>query len=156
MLQENSNEHEDWLTNVKKVFEQHQNLGGFQVLFPEYRPDLSRALAHFLELEFFDYRETIMQPLGWDAGGLTLNNLTETLRFKSDTKGLVVHNVEALLATKTEAERTQWLADFLSKEWKNPVILPLSIYQAETPQGHSRICAIEEFPKQSFLMRMAM
>ncbi len=73
-----------------------------------------------------------------------------------DTKGLVVHNIEAILATKTDVERTQWLADFLSKEWKNPVVLPLSIYQSETPQGHSRICTIEAFPKQSFLMRMAM
>lgn len=151
-----SKTHDNWLNTVKEVYDQNKGKGGFQILFPEYRPDLSRALANYLDLIFFDYRENVMQQLGWDAGDISLDDLTKTLRLKSIKKGLVVHNVEALLSTKTASEREQWLADFFSVKWKNPIVLPLSIYQGETVQGHSHICAIEEFPKESFLMRLAM
>lgn len=151
-------EHQEWLAAVQATFEQHQEQGAFQVLFPEYRPDLSHALAHHLELGFYDYRKEKMLSEGWEAGNISLEEMTRTLREESEKNGLVAHNIEALLATKTEQQRRQWLADCLESEWPNPVVMPLSIYQSETLRGNPRICHLEldEFPKESFLMRLAM
>lgn len=150
--------HQDWLDVVKNEYEQHHAEGGFLVLFPEYRPDLSRALANYLGLEFYDYRENVMQFFSWEASKISLEALTETLFEESEKTGLVVHNVEALLATKSDHQRAEWLAEFLTIDWSNPVVLPISIYQEDTVRGHPRVCDIEleEFPKQSFIMRLAM
>jgi len=151
-------ENNEWLEQFKTSYEQFDGKGGFQVLFPEYRPDMTRALAHSLGLEFYDYRQEKMIPLGWKAGEITLDSLSQTLVDESKHLGLVVHNVEALLATKSESERKQWLSDFLTFDWKNPVIIPLAIYQAEANLDNQRVCnlTISEFPKESFLMRLAM
>lgn len=151
-------EHTEWLDVFKASYDQNSGKGGFQVLFPEYRPDMTRALAYSLSLEFYDYRLEKMIPLGWKAGELTLESLMQTLIEESKHIGLVVHNAEALLATKPEDERKQWLHDFLAFDWVNPVILPLAIYQAEAEIDNPRVCdlKISEFPKESFLMRLAM
>lgn len=150
-------EHSEWLNTVKAVFDEHLEKGGFQVLFPEYRPDLSRALANSLDLEFYDYRKEKMLAEGWRAGEISLDNMTSAILEKSENTGLVVHNIEALLATKSEQERRKWFAGFFSIDWPNPVILPVCIYQEDTPRNHSRVCDISltEFPKESFLMRLA-
>jgi len=151
-------EHTEWLETFKASYDQHQGKGGFQVLFPEYRPDMTRALAHDLGLEFYDYRLKKMISLGWEAGNISLESLTQTLQEESTHVGLVVHNVEALLAVKSEDERKQWLNEFLTFDWSNPIVLPLAIYQAETDPDNPRVCdlKITEFPKESFLMRLAM
>lgn len=150
-------EHSEWLGTVKAVFDKHLSKGGFQVLFPEYRPDLSRALANYLELEFYDYRKEKMLTEGWRAGEISLDTMTSALLEKSTHTGLVVHNIEALLATKSEQERRKWFADFFTIDWPNPIVLPVCIYQADTPRKQSRVCDIRftEFPKESFLMRLA-
>jgi len=142
-------ENNEWLEQFKTSYEQFDGKGGFQVLFPEYRPDMTRALAHSLGLVI---------PLGWKAGEITLDSLSQTLLDESKHLGLVVHNVEALLATKSESERKQWLSDFLTFDWKNPVVIPLAIYQAEADLDNQRVCnlTLSEFPKESFLMRLAM
>ena len=151
-------ENNEWLEQFKTSYEQFNGKGGFQVLFPEYRPDMSRALAHSLGLEFYDYRQDKMMPLGWKAGEIPLDSLTQTLEDESKQLGLVVHNVEALLATKPERERKQWLSDFLLFNWTHPVILPLAIYQDDTDKSNQRVCDLtsSEFPEESFLMRLAM
>lgn len=158
------NPYGEWLDTVTSFYDQHDKNGGFQILFPSYRPDLSKALSHYLGLEFYDYRQEIMQPLGWEANQLTLEEMTNTLIEKADQaneegkKGIVAHNIESLLATKNEDERKQWLTDFLAIESDYPIILPLAIYQGETAEKHSRLCDIEllHFPEQSFIMRLAM
>jgi len=151
-------EHTDWIDTFKETYIKAQEKGGYQVLFPEYRPDMTRALAFELGLEFYDYRLEKMLSKGWEAGKITLESLTETLIEESENIGLVVHNVESLLATKPEEERKQWLSDFLNHDWQNPIIIPLAIYQNETNLENPRVCDlnIEEFPKESFLMRLAM
>ncbi len=151
-------ENNEWLEQFKTSYEQFDGKGGFQVLFPEYRPDMSRALAHSLGLAFYDYRQEKMMPLGWKAGEITLDSLSQTLLDESKQSGLVVHNVEALLATKPESERKQWLSDFLLFNWAHPVILPLAIYQDDTDKSNQRVCDLtsSEFPEESFLMRLAM
>lgn len=150
--------HSEWLELFKENYAKFQGEGGFLVLFPEYRPDMTRALAHSLELEFYDYRLEKMISKGWDAGNIPLESLMRTLIEESARIGIVVHNVEALLATKPEEERRQWLQDFLTFEWSNPVVLPLSIYQIDTDKNNPRVCDLEltEFAKESFLMRLAM
>ncbi|MCW8932567.1 MAG: hypothetical protein OQL19_20330 [Gammaproteobacteria bacterium] len=151
-------EHRKWLDLIKEVYEQHHATGPYQILFPEYRPDLSKALSHYLGLNFFDYRESTMLSEGWNAGNIHLDSMTNTLLNESKKSGLVVHNVEALLCTKTQYERRQWLAEFFSIDWPNAIILPIAIYQADTLADHSRICDIEliQFPRQSFLMQLAL
>lgn len=158
MSNEAVSKHGEWLGLIKNVYEQHHAKGPYQILFPEYRPDLSRALADFLELNFFDYRESAMLSEGWNAGNINLDSMTKTLMNESRKSGLVVHNAEALLCTKSQHERRQWLAEFFSIDWPNVIILPLAIYQADTLEEHSRICDIEliQFPRQSFLMQLAL
>ncbi len=150
-------EHNKWLRIIKEHFERHGTKGAFQILFPEYRPDLARALAHYLEIEFYDYRKSSMLSRGWDAGKISLEEMTRTLLQESEKSDLVIHNIEALLGTKEEAERKQWLTDFFSIKWPNTIILPLAIFQSDTPEGHPRVCDIElvQLPRQSFLMQLA-
>jgi len=150
-------EHSEWLDDVKSRFDEYKGKGGFQVLFPEYRPDLTHALANHLGLGFYDFRKHKMLSEGWRAGEITLDEMATTLLEESKKSGLVVHNTEALLATKSEKERKQWYEKFFSIDWPNPIILPVSIYQSDTPRGNPRVCDISltEFPKESFLMRLA-
>jgi len=149
---------EKWLEIVKEHYDQHHANGGFQVLFPSYRPDMSRALANHLGLKFYDYHVEQMQSLGWKAANISLEDTNQKLLHQSAKTGLVVHNIESLLATKTAFERRQWLTDFLAFDWPNPIVLPISIYQADTPEEHARVCDIELIPfaKESFIMRLAM
>jgi hypothetical protein len=156
-------EHQEWLDVIKMAYDEHQGQGAIQVLFPEYRPDLARAVAHCLGLGFYDYRKEKMLSESWNAGNITLDEMTETLLAESaDTSenGLLVYNIEALLATKPDEQRQQWLADCLDQsriDWPKPVVLPLAIYQLDTVDGHPRVCNLEfdEFPRESFLMRLA-
>jgi hypothetical protein len=146
-----------WLDLVKEVLEEHQSKGGFQVLFPSYRPDMARLLANHLDLRFYDFRQEKMQSLGWEAGNIELQEATAFLYEESSKSGVLIHNMEPLLATKTEAERQQWLADFLDIGWANPVVLPITVYQGDTLEEYERVCDIELMPfaKESFLMRLA-
>lgn len=149
--------HNVWLKTVKNVIDQHQGEGCFQILFSEYRPDLTHAMAHSFDLQFYDYRAEKMNAAGWDAGKISLDELTSALHNISIKSGLVAHNVEALLSTKSEFERKNWLAEFFSMDWPNMIILPISLYQTETLTTHSRICDLQHIalPKESFLMRLA-
>jgi hypothetical protein len=148
------NPHGKWLNTVEAFYDQHDKKGGYQILFPCYRPDLCKSLAHHLGLNLYDFRQEKMQPLGWDANQITLHELTNTLLEKAANTGIVAHNIEALLATKSVQERVQWLTNFLAID----SILPLAIYQGEAVEEHPRVCDIEleYFPEQSFISRLAM
>ena len=157
-------EHQEWLSTIKTVFEKHQGQGAVQVLFPEYRPDLAHAVANYLGLGFYDYRKEKMLSEGWNAGNITLEEMTQTLMNEMaglSENGLLAYNIEALLATKPEEQRQQWLAGCLDQnkiDWPKAIVLPLSIYQSDTVAGHPRVCNLQfdEFPKESFLIRLAM
>lgn len=151
-------EHKEWLDKINDLYKQYDAKGAFQILFPEYRPDLSLMLANHLGVKFYDYRASVMLSEGWDAAQISLAAMTHSLFTEAEKSGLVIHNCEALLCTKSEQERQQWLADFFSIDWPNPVILPLTIYQSDTIKAHDRICDIEhiQFPKQTFIMQLAM
>jgi uncharacterized protein HemY len=136
-------DHQEWLTSIAHYFKTKGKKGGNIVLFPGYRPDLSSELARQLNLEFFDYREEVMQEFRQDADTIGLNQLTETLHARVAKNGIVAHNIEALLCVKSEAERRTWIQSFLDTDWDNPIFVPISIYQADVPEEHQRVCDLE-------------
>ncbi len=132
-----------WLTLVEQQYRGQGRLGAMVVLFPGYQPDLIRMLANRLGLAFFDYRKEVMEALGLAAEAITLEQLNETLRTKTEESGIVCHNIEALLCVKTEQERRAWLQSFLNADWPNPVLVPITVYQADVPEEHPRVCDLE-------------
>jgi len=133
----------EWLTIIEQHHMDTGRSGGCIVLFPRYRPDLCMLLANHLGLDFFDYRMEEMQQLGADAGSLTLEQLNKSLRTRAEVSGIVSHNVEALLCVKSESERRAWFHEFLGSEWPNPVFLPVTVFQADVPDDHPRVCDLE-------------
>ena len=150
-------EHQEWLKWVDEHMEKRGPGKGSIVLFPDYRPDLCMALANYLGLDFYDYRKEEMLDKGWDAGAIPLDSLTETLLARSEQGGIVAHNVESILAARSEEERRQWFESFLHQNWPNTVIAPSAVFQADVPHEHGNVCDLEllEMPKQSFLIRLA-
>jgi hypothetical protein len=130
--------------------------GGILLGLPEYRPDLAKAVANRLDLDFYDYRAEEMSRLGSEAGKLSLGALNETLQRRSNERGTLVFNVEALLATKSPAERRAWLERFVRTGWTNLVIVPLTLYAEDASDVTMRILrfAPEELPAQSLINRL--
>lgn len=150
-----------WLTPVANALEREGNLGRFLVMFEIYRPDLVRAMAHGLGLRYVDFRADYMMPLGRDAGRLPLSRIEELIAEAEGEgphgQGLVLHNVEALLATRETEERHRWMTEFTASPAKVPVIVPLSVFATEAPASDSRVVAIDEtsIPSEKLLFRLA-
>ncbi len=147
-----------WLQPFIDRVNAHQRQGGFILSLTEYRPDLARHVAHELDVRFFDYRADVMAKLGWDAHTVSLPDLDQTLEEQSSKSGLVAFNVEALLGTKPEAERSQWLMKCLQMQFVHPVIVPLCVFNHESLTSQPRYHAVPSdlLPQQSFLNRLAM
>lgn len=141
---------------VAAMLDRHDRQGGFLVRYPEYRPELVRALAESLELAYGDFRASVMAPMGWEAARLPLDALDQWLVGQAEAGGSVVNNAEALLATKTPEERSAWLARFVGAAWSAPVLIPLVLFGADAPQGEDRVAAIDPgaVPEQTLLTRL--
>lgn len=137
------NRDDHWLAIVEQHLRDQGRIGGTIVLFPGYRPDLIAALANGLGLAFFDYQKEVMEGLGLAAEAITLEQLDQTLRARAATSGFVCHNIEALLCVKSELERRAWLQAFLDADWPSPVLLPITVYQADVPEEHPGVCDLE-------------
>lgn len=98
------------------------------VLFPEYRPDLARNLAHRLGFNFHDFRREVMQGYGWQAGAIPLEQLTLELKERNRNHGVVVFNTEALLAAKPESDRQRWLETLARQDWPHPLVLCVLLF----------------------------
>jgi len=144
-------DNQEWLTAIQQYFDEHGKDGGSIVLFPGYRPDLSTELANQLSLEFFDYREEVMQEFRQAADSIELDDLNKSLHTRAEQSGIVAHNIEALLCVKSESERRSWIQSFLDTDWPNPVFVPIAIYQADVPEDHQRVCDLEllKMPNQT-------
>jgi len=144
-------DNQEWSTTIQQYFDENGKIGGSIVLFPGYRPDLSVELAKQLDLEFFDYREEVMQEFRQAADAIELDELNKSLHTRAEKSGIVSHNIEALLCVKSESERRSWIQSFLDTDWPNPILMPISIYQADVPDDHQRVCDLELFkmPKQT-------
>jgi len=131
--------------------------GGFLVCLPEYRPDLARNLAFGLDLCFVDFRQAFMSALGWEAHTLDLGQVSGMLRERSEARGLVLFNVEALLATKAGDERRDWLEAFLSIPFEQPVLAVLWVFAEEVPHTDDRVFRVDagRLPPQGLISRLA-
>ncbi len=130
--------------------------GCFFVLMPEYRPDLSKLFAHRLGLRMFDYRAIVMASYGADANRIPLHDLTDRLQQEAVDEGILAHNVEALLATKTEPERQRWLSEVMSAAWSNPMLIPLTLFTRDAPAESGRVLDLREvtFEDQGLISRL--
>ncbi len=126
-------------------------------VFPEYRPDLARNLAHRLGYAFHDFRREVMQGYGWEAGALPLEQLTLEIQEHSRQGGVVVFNVEALLAAKPDAERRAWLRTLAREPWPHPVVLCIVLFPQvvlETPGIATVELDRETLPQPTLLARL--
>ncbi len=148
----------EWQTPIAETLEQNQSGKCFFVFMPEYRPDLVKSIANSFNLEFYDYRLDKMAPLGQAAGTLTLEELTRTLQKKTQDKGIVAFNIEALLATKSEERRVEWLSCVLKTSWPHTLVIPLVIFHQDAPKEHHRISDLlsKTLPEQNLINRLAM
>ena len=148
----------DWTLAIEALIREHHSRGGFIVVFPEYRPDQCLALAHALDLPYFDFRQQVMSAHGWDADRLGFADLDATLDDLAATQGGVVNNVEALLATREIDAGARWLRRFLATPWTRPLIAPIAIYTQEVAADHARVHTVNDgdLPAQSFLNRLAL
>jgi len=44
---------------------------------------------------------------------------------------------------KSVSERRRWLRSFVESDWPNPIIIPISVFQADAPEEHQRVCDLE-------------
>lgn len=145
-----------WITPIADLVERHSARGGFLVIMPEYRPDLSKALAYNLDLGFFDVRAQLLTPLGWNAHAYTLPALDAEIGSRTKDQGLLLHNMEALLATKAEHERRAWLWNTIENDWPSPVMIVLAVFGHEAPADHPRVHAVARaaMPEQTTVGRL--
>lgn len=148
-----------WTGQVADRIAANGRSGGFLVAFPQYRPVLVRILADALGLDFVDFRASRMAALGWDAAALPLSALDTAIERHCEQtgRGVLLHNAEALLATKGAHERGAWLAGFVTRDWPVPAVVPVAVYGTELPAGSRRICSLDPavLPPESFLVRLA-
>jgi len=142
---QSSNDKQEWLLDMVEFYNDAGQQGGSIVLFPRFNPELIEQMAEQTGLEFFDYQQEVMVEYGQDADSISLKQLENSLRnrAKYSNCGIISHNVEALLCVKTEKERRVWLQAFLEADWPNPIFLPITIYQADVPNEHYKVCDLE-------------
>ena len=148
----------EWQTPIVESVKQHPSGKCLFVFMPEYRPDLVKSIASSFDLEFYDYRLDKMAPLGQAAGTLSLAELTKTLQKKTQKKGIVAFNVEALMATKNEEQRIDWLDSMLESPWPHTLLIPLVIFHQDAPAGHNQVSdlLLTTLPEQNLVSRLAM
>jgi len=157
-----------WLAPMVSALERQNNNGAFLVLFDIYRPDLVRAMAHALSMHFIDFRKQYLLPLGREAARMPLARIDEVIAetyqessglgaCEHKPKGIVLHNVEALLATRGRDERGRWMARFIAEPVPVPVLVPLAVFADEAPQAGDHVTRIDAsgVPQEKLLFRLA-
>ncbi len=145
-----------WMSPIAEMLWVHECRGNFLVALQTYRPGAVRLIAKEFDLAFCDFRATYMAPMGAHAGKLTLDRLECLMEEARAKGGIVLHNVEALLAVKQEHERLSWLSHFVTETSHNPVLIPLSIFCSDAPKGCDRVAWIEPtaVPQEKLLVRL--
>ena len=90
-----------WLKPILDLVSTQGGRGGALLAFPEYRPDLAKAIAHEVGIRFYDFRAETMAQKGFQAGSMALDELDAVLAQLAAEGGALVLNVEALLSTKS-------------------------------------------------------
>ncbi len=128
------------------------------VVFPEYRPDLVEQMARTSKLVHLDFRRERMAPLGWNAAELPLDALDDAaLSAMSDGRGVVLQNVEALLATRSREDRRAWFTRTLERSWPARLVLPVTLFATDLPAGDGRVIVLSHgsLPEEKVLSRLA-
>ncbi len=148
----------DWMAPITRMLDAHAWRGQYLMAIQTYRPDVVRMIAHRLHLALRDFRAEYMAPRCWQATDWTLDELDQVVAVASTDQGLVLQNVEALLAAKSTNERVSWLSQFVEIESGHPVLVPLSLFFAEAPTGCPRVAWIDpvELPEEKLLTRLAL
>ncbi len=141
---------------IVDLIDRHGYAGGFVIVLPDYRPELLHGIARAAGLDFVDFRATVMARHGAAAGRIPLEALDEWIAAETAERGLALQNVEALLSTKSPAERRTWFARFLSTPWQRPVVVPIVIFGVDVPVEMPRALRIEagSIPEETMLMRL--
>lgn len=145
-----------WIERVLSFVHKAGPEQGLFLSLPDYRPDLAQFLAAKLGLHFVDFRATKMSELGWQAGKLTLGELSQNLSEQAALRGIMVLNVEALLATKTKAQRIDWYTAFVEAKFEHTALLVMTLFSEEIETEASRHLRLErsDIPEHGILKRM--
>lgn len=144
--QEDAPGRQQWWSEVVE-FSKSGKKNGRIVLLSQYNPELVEEMAQQTGLELFDFQREVMSSYGRKADSIELDVLDKSLRRRAEQAGIISHNVEALLCVKSKQERAAWLQAFLDADWPSPVLLPISIYQADVPGNHSEQVLHYETPR---------
>ena len=146
-----------WMAPIAQVLDAHAWRGNYLIALQTYRPDVVGIIADELNLAFCDFRATHMAQLGWHAAELPLDRLSQVAADAGSDQGLVLHNAEALLATKSKSERSTWFSEFVQCSSRHPVLIPLSIFFGEVPEACARVAWIDptDLPEEKLLIRLA-
>jgi len=124
-------------------------------VLPAYRPDLVLAAAEMLGFVHVDFRKDYMRDGGGDPALQPLDLIERAIGDHAGAAGLVLQNVEALLATRSATVRQVWLARFLGSPRPFPVLLPVVLFAADLPRTASVVTIdAEAIPPDSLLMRL--
>jgi hypothetical protein len=150
-----------WMAPVLDALQKRKSPGVLLVKFDFYRPDLVKALAHALGFRFIDFRAEHMMPLGAQAGCLPLSRIGEVIAAvqteRPSPEGIVLHNAEALLATRPSGERVVWLSSMVLANAGLPVVVPLAVFAHEMPDTSPGVVHIDtsRVPPEKLLLRLA-
>lgn len=148
----------DWLKPIRDRLAHTDDSRGVVACFPDYRPDLSHAMASGLGFVHCDFRRSVMARFGAEAAKLPLSALTDALLDGMERgDGVVLHNAEALLASHTPERRSGWLARALSAGWTKPFVVPVTLFAGELPTSHERVVRFDaaDLPAQNLLAQLA-
>jgi hypothetical protein len=112
-------------------------------LLARYQPEAVQSMAAHLGLRFFDFQQEVMRDLGTQAEAIDFAALDAYLTAAARQGGIMCHNIEALLCVKPDDERRAWLRHFTANTWPHPVLLPLTLYQADAPESEAHVCDLE-------------
>lgn len=146
-----------WLKPVLDLVATLGGHGGALLAFPEYRPDLAKAIAHEVGIRFYDFRAETMAHKGFQAAAMGLDELDAVLADLAADGGAMVLYVEALLSTKSTEQRRVWMQGFLLGDWPGLLLVPLAVYSHEAPAVNERVLRLapEDLPAQALINRLA-
>ena len=146
-----------WLKPILDLVSTQGGRGGALLAFPEYRPDLAKAIAHGVGIRFYDFRAETMAEKGFQAGAMGLDEIDAVFAQLAAEGGALVLNVEALLSTKSSEERRAWMQGFLRGDWPELLLVPLALYghEAQVVDGRVLRLAPEDLPAQGLINRLA-
>lgn len=151
--------HSDYIACIARALDGVGWRGCLLVALPGYRPGVVKHMAEALQLGLVDFRATRMALEGAEAARLPLAELDRVggMVPPQTPRGLVLHNAEALLATKPAAERRAWLRHAAAFECDHALLVPVAIFCDEIDDAIERCVRIgeDQLPPDKLILRLA-